>query len=383
MRDNGMARRKHKDTEFKKGGSTGRRLGVHKVILEDLKRGDIKRTVRRDLKDLYYFYIDEDERERLRKTSKFWRWAVMSWWLFKNLILNLSPTRRLMLVVSIWFSIQGPFSLPVGDGSLKFDLRVLGFLLILIVLMLEMMDKLLARDELAVGRTVQLALLPDRNPTMPGWELSLFTRPANEVGGDMVDYLKIGEDRLGMALGDVSGKGLGAALLMAKLQATLWALATDFSSLAELGARANGILCRDGVPGKFATLVYLELKPDSGQVRILNAGHMPPITIKSSGLDQLPPVAPPLGALPDSVYAEQRIEIEPGELLLIYSDGLTEARNEGGEFFGEERLLALLPGLRTLSVADAGSRLLAEVESFVGEERYSDDLSLALLKRLD
>jgi sigma-B regulation protein RsbU (phosphoserine phosphatase) len=90
-----------------------------------------------------------------------------------------------------------------------------------------------------------------------------------------------------------------------------------------------------------------------------------------------------LGALPDSVYAEQRIEIEPGELLLIYSDGLTEARNEGGEFFGEERLLALLPGLRTLSVADAGSRLLAEVESFVGEERYSDDLSLALLKRLD
>lgn len=240
----------------------------------------------------------------------------------------------------------------------------------------------MARNELEIGRKVQLALLPNSNPTLSGWDLSLFTRPANEVGGDMVDYLHIREDRLGVALGDVSGKGLGAALLMAKLQATLWALATDFSSLAELGARANGILCRDGLPGRFATLVYLELKPDSGHVRILNAGHLPPVIVKSGGVDRLSPVATPLGALPDSVYNEQRAEIEPGDCLIIYSDGLTEARNSKGEFFGEGRLQELLPGIRRLSAGDAGSHLLAEVERFVGEESYSDDLSLVILKRM-
>jgi len=378
-----MTRRKQQGTGSEKSASSGVRPGVHKVILEDLRRGDIKQTVRRDLRDLYYFYIGEEERERLRKTNKVWRWAVMSWWLFKNLIFNLSSTRRLMLVVSLWFSIQGPISFSGANDRVTVDLGGVGFVLILIVLMLEMKDKLLARNELAVGRTVQLALLPDRNPTLPGWEVSLFTRPANEVGGDMVDYLRISESRLGVSLGDVSGKGLGAALLMAKLQATLWALATDFSSLAELGARLNGILCRDGLPGSFATLVYLELKPDSGQVRMLNAGHPPPIAVRAAGSDRLPPVATPLGALPDSVYTEQRIEVGPGELLVVYSDGLTEARNEAGDFFGEGRVLALLPELRRLSAKDASSRLVKEVESFVGEERYSDDLSLALLKRSD
>jgi sigma-B regulation protein RsbU (phosphoserine phosphatase) len=307
----------------------------------------------------------------------------MSWWLLKNLILNLSPARRLFLVVSLWMSIQAAYTFSMGSGRVNVDLRALGFLLLLLVLMLELKDKLMARNELEVGRKVQIALLPDCNPTLSGWDLSLFTRPANEVGGDMVDYLRIDESRLGVALGDVSGKGLGAALLMAKLQATLWALATDFSSLAELGARANGILCRDGLPGSFATLVYLELGPDSGQVRVLNAGHLPPITVQSGRLETLPPVATPLGALPGSVYTEQRVEIEPGGFLLVYSDGLTEARNKEGEFFGEERLRALLPGIRGLSAGDVGSRLLAEVERFVGEERYSDDLSLAILRRLE
>jgi hypothetical protein len=372
--------RKNKDSG--QARPKGRKFGVGKTILQDLRSGDIKRTVRRDLKDLYDFYIDEDARERLKKKKRIGRWAVLSWWLLKNLILNLSPARRLILLVSLWFSLQGSISYKFGSESITIDLTAIGFLLLLVVLMLELKDKLLAHNELQVGRTVQLALLPSRDPVLAGWDVSLFTRPANEVGGDMVDYLSINEERLGVALADVSGKGLGAALLMAKLQATLWALATDFSSLSELGARANEILCRDGLPASFATLVYLELKPNSGQVRVLNAGHPPPISVLGTTLERLPPVAPPLGALPDSVYTEQRLEVKPGTLLLVYSDGLTEARNENGEFFGERRLLALLPQLQGLAPGEVGSRLLAEVESFVGEERFSDDLSLALLKRL-
>lgn len=312
------------------------------------------------------------------------RWFLRLWWLFKNLILNLSPARRLLLVLCLWFGFQGPFSYPFGEGGggVSVDLRALGFALLLIILMLELKDKLLARSELEVGRKVQLALLPDRNPTLSGWDLLLFTRPANEVGGDLVDYHQLREDRLGMALGDVSGKGLGAALLMAKLQATLWAIATDFSSLAEMGARANEILCRDGVAGKFATLVYLEALPNAGLVRVLNAGHPPPIILRNGHIESLAPVAPPLGVVPAAVYTEQRVELERGSMLVIYSDGLTEATDADGDFYGEERLLSLLPHLDGLPTEAVCARILAGVESFIGDERYSDDISLGLMRRL-
>jgi sigma-B regulation protein RsbU (phosphoserine phosphatase) len=229
---------------------------------------------------------------------------------------------------------------------------------------------------------VQKALLPERNPTLPGWDLILFTRPANEVGGDLVDYHVLEGGRLALALGDVSGKGLGAALLMAKLQATLWAIVGQLDSLADLGARVNEILIRDGVPGRFATLVYLELSPNEGSVRVLNAGHLPPVVLEGGRYRELSPVATPLGAVPNVSYTEQRVELGPGGMLVVYSDGLTEAANEAGEFYGEERLRGLLSQLQGMSSEAACARVLSEVQSFIGNERYSDDLSLAFLRRI-
>lgn len=344
-----------------------------KAVLNGLHRKDFKRTIRQDLQDLYYFYLDEDRRARLAAMNRFKRGIFRLTWLLKSLILKLTPVRRILLLVCLILFFYGDF----------YFLNIVTFLILLLILMLELKDKLLALDELKIGRAVQLALLPDRNPILPGWEIWLFTRPANDVGGDLVDYLHIGEDRLGVALGDVAGKGLGAALLMAKLQATLRALAPDSDSLPELGARMNGILCRDGLPSRFATLVYLELEPHSGLLHILNAGHMPPIALRGAALEKLPSVAPLLGILPEATYTEQNIDLQPGDLLLVYSDGLTEAYNNKGDFFGDERLLGFLPQLQGLSAQAAGDRLLAELESFVGDERRSDDLSLVLLKRLD
>jgi hypothetical protein len=357
--------------------------GVGKTILDDLRRGDLKSTVKRDFRDLYNFYLDEESRDRLKGMRRVKRWFLRGWWILKNLILNLSPVRRILLVISLWLGLQGPFSFSIGDNTYaNTDLRVLGFIILLFILMLELMDKLVAKSELEVGRKVQLALLPDKNPTLPGWDLVLFTRPANEVGGDLVDYHELRDGRMGIVLGDVSGKGLGAALLMAKLQATLWAIATDFSSLADMGARANHILCRDGVSGKFATLVYLELLPDTGLVRVLNAGHLPPISLNGGRIEHMASVAPPLGVIPGADYSEQRVELEPGGTLVVYSDGVTEAENKSGEFFGEGRLQELLPRLKALSAEAACATILSEVQAFIGEERYSDDLSIAVLRRL-
>jgi len=355
--------------------------GIGKTILDDLKRKDIKRTVSRDLRELYYFYLDEESREKLRGMGRLRRWFLRIWWLFKSLVLNLSPARRLMLVVCLWFGLQGGVRYTIGGGYIEVNLRAAGFILLLVILMLELKDKLLARSELEVGRKVQLALLPDRNPELPGWDLVLFTRPANEVGGDLVDYHHLRDDRLALALGDVSGKGLGAALLMAKLQATLWAIAEDFGSLSDLGARANEILYRDGVSGRFATLVYMEVLPNAGLLRILNAGHPPPLVLRGHKVEALPPVAPPLGVVPEAAYTEQRVELGKNDVLLVYSDGLTEATNSSGEFFGEERLTAFLPQLGGLSSEEICKRLLWAVQAFMGDEPYSDDLSLAVLRR--
>lgn len=356
--------------------------GFARVIIDDFRRGDHKRTIRRDLRDLYSFYLNEEARKRLAAMGWMRRWFLMVWWLIKSLFLNLSPTRRILLLVSMWLAIQGGLYFTIGSVEVGADFRGWGFLLLLLILMLELKDKLLARDELETGRRVQLSLLPKDQPNVAGWDIRFYTRPANDVGGDLVDYLEVSGGRLGLALGDVSGKGLGAALLMAKLQATLRAAVTDFNgSLADLGTRINQIFVRDQVADRYSTLVYLEITPGSGAVRLLNAGHLPPVIVRRSAIEDTPPVAPPIGMLADSTYQEQEIELAAGDMMIVYSDGVTEARNGAGEFYGEERLMKLLERTRGLQAKDVAKLILDDASRFVGEEPFSDDLSLMILGR--
>jgi phosphoserine phosphatase RsbU/P len=354
-----------------------------RIVIQDIRRGDFRHTVKRDLRDLYRFYLDEDTRAHLASMHRVKRGLVMTWWLAKSLILNLNPTRRLLLLISILLAMQGDIIFRDEKVDFRIDLGLPAFLLLLFILMLELKDKLLARNELETGRAVQMALLPSDSPSFPGWDIWLYTRPANDVGGDLVDYLAIGETRLGLALGDVAGKGLGAALLMAKLQATLRALATEAPSLSELGATMNEIFWRDQVAGRYATLVYLELVAGSDTVRLLNAGHLPPFIIGRDTCREMEPSSQPIGILPGAHFMEQQIPIRLGETMLVYSDGVTEARNGTGEFFGEERLAPLLPRLAGLPSKSAADLVLAEVERFMGEERYPDDLSLIVLRRTE
>lgn len=362
-------------------GAPGKSPSVFKTVLRDIRQGELRRTLRRDLQDLSEFYLEDEARARLQRMPRIKRFFFWTGWLLKQLILRLPPIRRLLLVVALLLVVVVGISYHEGRFRLEFGGNPLSFGIILVVLMLELKDKLLARREIEVGRAVQQALLPDTTPILAGWDLWLFTRPANDVGGDLVDYLGLRGDRLGLTLGDVAGKGLGAALLMARLQATLRAFAPDSESLAVLGARMNAILCRDNPKQQFATLVYLELEPTSGEVRLLNAGHPLPILISAREVQQLPPIALPFGLLTGSAYSEQRFTMAPGDLLLVYSDGLTEAETREHDLFGEERLLQLLPQLRGMGAESAGRRLLAEVERFVADQRQSDDLSLILARR--
>ncbi|MFZ1083121.1 MAG: PP2C family protein-serine/threonine phosphatase [Candidatus Kryptoniota bacterium] len=354
---------------------------LRKTIINDFRKGEIFESLRKDFKELYRFYIDAETQERLKSEKRIKRFIHASWYLLKSLILKLNPARRFLLLLSLALFFFGDMKFSNDNFNFSFHNSIVSYLLLLLVLMLELKDKLLAHDELRIGRTVQKALLPEENPTLAGWSIWLFTRPANDVGGDLVDYINLDSDHLGLALGDVAGKGLGAALLMSKLQSTLRAIAPDYKSLSELGERINLIFCRDSLPNKFATLVYLELTQNSGKVRLLNAGHLPPLVLHGSNVNELSRGAAALGLMKSSKFQEQEIELSPGDLLLTYSDGVTEARNERDEFFGDQRLISIIGKSAGVSPENVGEKILAEVDTFVGDAPRSDDLSLVIIKR--
>ncbi len=356
--------------------------GLGRTVLTDLRRGDFKTSLRRDLKALYRFYIDEDRRASLERMNRVKRSFLIFFWLLKSMILKLTPGRRILLLICFILILYGTVTFNAGRFFFSLHLGFFSFIILLVILMLELKDKLLARDELVAGRAVQLALLPEKNPTFPGWDIWMYSRPANDVGGDLVDYLHVNNDCLGVMLGDVTGKGLGAALLMAKLQATLRAIVPDCMLLSDLGFRMNEIMFRDGISNKFATLVYLELKPHSGSFRLLNAAHTPIIKLEERIIEKLDPSSPLLGAFSESTFVEQQIDLKPGSKLFIYSDGLTEACNDKDLFFGDDCLQKLIPELHALNAEASGKRILEEVERFVGDAPQSDDISLIILRRL-
>ena len=356
---------------------------IGKTILNDFRQGNLKRSVLQDLKDIYHFYLDQETKERLQSMPRIKRWFVLMFWLLKSLILKLAPVRRVLFVVAFFLFMLGRNEIQIGDNvQTVSNLDELGFIVLLIVLMLELKDKLLAQDELAVGRAVQFSLLPNTNPKIKGWDVWLFTRPANEVGGDLVDYLQLDENRWGLSLGDVAGKGLGAALVMAKLQATIRSIAPNYKSLDELGAELNKIFCRDSLPSRFVSLVYLEINTDDNSVRYLNAGHLPPIFQKRDETIVTKKGGPALGIQTKAKYSEQRIELQQGDFLVVFSDGLTEAKNEQGKFFGDKSVLSLLRKMKDKSAEEIGKYMVKSVDQFSGDAQQNDDLSLIILKKL-
>ena len=343
----------------------------------DTRSGEIERRLRRDLKDVYLFYLSTEERASLAEMGLFGKSIHLIVWLLRSMYRKLTPVRRVLLMIAILTPIM---SLQLGIDGI--GLRGIGFVALLAILFLELKDKLTALDELSVGRAVQEALLPSEGPKVRGWDIWLYTRPAKEVGGDLVDYVETGPGRWGFALGDVAGKGLGAALHMSKLQASLRALAPNIESLGELGSRMNTIMCRDGPAKSFASLIYIELHEDSNELRVLNAGHLPPFILRDGSILEMPRGAAALGLVSRMDYTEQEESITAGEILIAYSDGVTEAFNREDELFGERRLHDVLRGATGDSAAILGKRVLSAVKSFVGGEPASDDLSLLVLKRV-
>jgi sigma-B regulation protein RsbU (phosphoserine phosphatase) len=228
---------------------------------------------------------------------------------------------------------------------------------------------------------VQIALLPEQSPQIPGWDAWLYSRPANDVGGDLLDFIKIEEGVFGISLGDVSGKALPAALLMAQLQSTIRAVISFSDSGSDLVAKVNAIFHRYELKKSFISLVFMTLKPASGEIKFVNAGHPPPLLVCGGKLSELPRGGLAIGLKKELSIPEQRQEIGAGDCLVVYSDGVVDARNQAEEFFGTERLHQALLKNAHLSSLEMGERILSEIDAFVQEAPRYDDLSLVIIKR--
>src|SRR5215207_517481 len=236
-------------------------------------------------------------------------------------------------------------------------------------------------QELRIARLIQQTLLPKSVPELPGYDVAAYYQPAREVGGDFYDFLELPEGRLGLVIGDVSGHGIPAALMMANTQSVLRAVAQRGGSKpGRILAEVNEALWAHMPPSMFVTCFYGLLDPESGSFRYANAGHNLPYCHQDGVAIELRATGMPLGLMPAMSYEQKEITLKPGECVLLYSDGLVEAHNPQREMFGTprmERLVGAHPGGAALIDA-----LRAELEQFTGEQwEQEDDITLVTLKR--
>ncbi|GJM43624.1 MAG: hypothetical protein DHS20C21_04660 [Gemmatimonadota bacterium] len=235
-------------------------------------------------------------------------------------------------------------------------------------------------EELAVAKRIQASLLPSTVPQRDGLEIAAVTRPCHEIGGDFFDLLDFGEDGIGLAVADVSGKGVPAALILSGLQATLRAEAGPSDAPEPVVRKINERLCKDVQPGSFASMLYAHLDVERSSIRYVNAGHPAGLVVHRDGsLDRLEEGGMLLGVESTAAYAAGEHQFVPGDLLLLYSDGVTDVLNEADEEYGQDRLEALLPRLAHLPTQSVLDRVIASVESFVGGA-LPDDITLLVTK---
>ena len=239
------------------------------------------------------------------------------------------------------------------------------------------------RRDLEVARNIQMKLLPKSAPEIAGFDIAGKSVPAQNVGGDYFDFLPAGEQRFAICLGDVVGKGMPAALLMANVQATIRGQNLLQPSAGECLGRSNRLLYESTDSDKFVTLFYGILDPSRRQLHYSNAGHNPPMLISANArLQRLTTGGPVLGMLPEFAFEEATVSLDPGDSLVIFSDGFSEAMDSQLEEFGEEQLLELARRHREATAAGVIDAVSDAVSRHAGEAPQNDDMTMVVVQAL-
>jgi phosphoserine phosphatase RsbU/P len=319
---------------------------------------------------------------RLHVVKEFF-WAVLE---------KLSPARRVLLLAALIMLV-----LPTGGFSyhdagheihaIELDFHFWGGLLLLLLLMLEIGDRVVMKRDLQIAREIQTWLLPGAPPQIPGISVAYTTRPANTVAGDYYDvFPRPGktndENRVVFAVADVAGKSIPAAMLMATFQASLKTLSTAQVELPELVADMNKYACSNSQGGlRFTTAFLAEYDSARRVFHYINAGHNNPILRRSNGLiERLDVGGLPIGIQAEAKYESASVTLAPGDWLIIFTDGLVEAENTRQEEYGEARLLSAVAAGAGTTPAEMLNRLMKELDLFVGSTPQHDDVTCLLVK---
>ncbi len=310
-------------------------------------------------------------------------WAILE---------KLSPARRVLLLFGILFLILPGAGFSHMGKSGEVEVVEVSFhfwagVLLFIVLMLEVSDRVVMKRDLEIARDIQSWLLPATPPPVPGMTIAFSTRPANTVAGDYYDVFARptsvpGETRFLLAVADVAGKSIPAALLMATFQASLKTLSAVHCSIAELTTGMNQYASTNSQGGlRFTTAFLAEFDPVSRTLTYINAGHNAPILRRSTGaVERLSVGGLPLGIMAGAKYESGSVLLQPGDWLAIYTDGVIEAMNQRDEEYGEQRLIGVLNAGAATQPAEMLRRVMSDVDVFVGPTPQHDDITCLLVK---
>jgi sigma-B regulation protein RsbU (phosphoserine phosphatase) len=360
-------------------------------VTEGLELGQLWKQFSADARSSYRLYHRDFQARAPQDASRhhFWHTAQEFIW---AILEKLTPARRVLLLLGLLLLIfpAGGFSYHGKSGEVEIvelDLRFWGGALLFVLLMLEVADRVVMKRDLEIARDIQRWLLPATPPQVRGLNIAFITRPANTVAGDFYDVFarpatNSSEPHFLLAVADVAGKSIPAALLMATFQASLKTLSETSCSLADLVTGMNHYACTNSQSGlRFTTAFLAEFDPATRALSYINAGHNPPILRRNSGaIERLSNGGLPLGMWTDKSYETGNVILQPGDWLVIFTDGVAEAENGLKEEYGEPRMLNVLQAGAGATPDELLRRMMSDLEAFVGPTPQHDDITCMLVK---
>jgi phosphoserine phosphatase RsbU/P len=362
-------------------------------VTEGLEIEQLWGQFKSEARDTYGLYSKDVDWDTIGREKRRWKRPLLAAWaLFQVMLMKLSPARRVLLLIAVFLLV---IQVNVGSnrGDTSFSLGWLGALILFVLLALELADRVTMKRDLEIAREIQQWLVPEKPPAVAGIDIAFATRPQNTVAGDYYDAFvrpaSAGDSisyPLLVVVADVAGKSVPAALLMATFQASLRALSATPASLDEIVIGLDRYTRAHSLEGRrFTTAFLAEIDPATREMRYVNAGHNAPVLRRSSGqIERLetggPPFGLPLFAANEIAYSSAGTQLEPGDLLFIFTDGVAEAVSESGEEYGESRLIACLQSAASGSAAEILNRVMADVNAFVAQARQHDDITCLALR---
>jgi serine phosphatase RsbU (regulator of sigma subunit) len=366
----------------------GKLSGFWQRVSEGRQLDELWSQFSADARASYGFYMKEADSEEMVNRRGRPRFGRILKALFWSLVMKLTPARRVILIIaSVLFFVPNVNVQGHNNVTFDFNFGVVSAFLFLLLLSLELADKVTMKRDLEIAREIQMWLVPSQPPTVAGAEVAFASRPQNSVAGDYYDafYPTASAEENGklmLVIADVAGKSIPAALLMATLQASLRTIAGEGAPLGELVVRLNRYASAHSLDGRrFTTAVLSEYDPGTRHLVYVNAGHNPPVLRHANGtLEKLEVGGLPLGIEPGAVYDTAALDLRPGDALIFYTDGVVEAFDEKGDLFGDDRWLEAIRALPDWNAQESLQFLMKRVDEFVGLTRQSDDITCLVVR---